>query len=370
MSIRPRIAMTLGVFALLLCLLVVPSVAEEPVRVRMGVLPYFDYVGWSIPVEMGWDKELGLNMELVYFASEARAVEALLSKSIDVSAASILTLIPLYPKSPDLRVWMNAVQYKGNALEIRSGEFKTYYDFLDELGDEREAVRQAVEQLKGKTVVLSRAISEPFLASVLEQAGLTLNDINMIDMDQKDGAAAFIRGIGDAYRGGFPQHQKLRAMGGYEPLVENEQCGPAGLWFSSAMTLDAYLDSNYEVILKLLALHFRAARIIQERPEIALPIMGDTLREMAASDLSYEDLLETSQRYVLYATIDEAKELFHDSESLAYWELAFDYYLERRVELGQVENGTVDKEAMCVFESVLADLESNEKLMEFVKAPF
>jgi len=362
--------MILGVLAMLLCVSVVTGAAEKPVRVRMGVLPYFDYSGWSIPVAMGWDKELGLDIELMYFASEARASEALLSRSIDVSAGSILTLIPLYAKAPDLRVWMNAVQYKGNMLEVRSGEFKTYRDFLQELGDQKEAVRRAVEQLKGKTILLSRSINEPFLASVLEQGGLTLKDVIMMDMDQKDGAAAFIRGVGDAYRGGLPQHKKLRAMGGYEPLVENEQCGPAGLWFSSAMTLDDYLNNNYEVVLKLLALHFRSARMIRENPETALPIMGDYLRKAAAADLTYEDLLETSGKDVLYATIGEAKELFYDSESLAFWERAFDYYLDMRIELGQVKEGEVDKEEMCVFLSMLADLENNEELMEFVNAPF
>ena len=76
-------------------------------KVKIAVLPYFDYTLFVAAKELGYDKEMGLEFELIPFTLENQAVQALLNGSIDVAQGALGSFVPLIPQAPNLRVIMN-----------------------------------------------------------------------------------------------------------------------------------------------------------------------------------------------------------------------------------------------------------------------
>ena len=146
--------------------------------------------------------------------------------------------------------------------------------------------------------------------------------------------------------------------------------GPAGLWFSNAAVPEAYLVKNKDVVLKLSALAYRTARYMREKPKEALPIMGELLKEHAASDFSYEDLKDMADRYVFYATLEESKEKFLNPKSLSYWRKSAEYQLNKRIEIGDLKKGDVDLDKLVAFDTTMKELENSPELMKFINKPF
>lgn len=343
---------------------------QDYIKVRYGVIPYFDYTAWPIATELGWDHELGLDIELVKILDDPKASAALSRGDIDASGGCIGVIVAVFPRTPEVRFFNNGVQFKGFAIEIREGEYKTYKDFRAEGLSEEEAIRAAVSQMKGKTLITQIPTYDTAIAQTLEQAGLTLDDIERIDMEQALGAVAFIRGTADFYQGGFPQHLKLRKAGGYVPLVEADQMGLASLWFSNNETTERYYKEHKDVIIKLNAIWYRMVRLMHEHPEAALPLMGKLLNDITASDFDYDYLKLMFDNFVYFAPMKVVEEEFLNPGSRTYYARFVDYMIKYREKEGDIPKGTVRVKDMSITEEVHMYMTGDTELMDWLNKPF
>lgn len=339
-------------------------------KVRFGILPYFDYCAWPIATELGWDKELELELEFVKFIDDPTAAAAISRGDVDCSGACIGVIVATFPQTPNVRFFNNGVQYFGNCIECRKGEYKTYKDFRVEGLSEKDAIRVAISQMKGKTIISQKGVFDVCIAQALEQVDLSMDDINFIDMEQAIGAAAFMRGTGDFYKGGFPQHLKLRKTGKFVPLVEAGQMGLAGLWFSNNETSEEYYKAHKDIVIKLNAIWFRMVRLMHEHREASLPLMGRLLNKVASANFNYEDVEFLFDHFVKFVPMEEVKKKFLNPESPSYYKRFIDYMIEFREAEGIYPKGLVKAEDMSIIEEVQMAMESNEELMNWINKPF
>ena len=351
--------------------LVIGFALAQTVTVRMATLPYFDYMGFVGAEALGLDEEMGLDLEFVPFPLESPAIQALARGSIDVGQGALGSLVPLLPQAQDIRVVLNNVQFKGFVFVGREGGTATFEDLLAQHGGDFDAAQQAtLQQFEGKTILLVRSSFEGILKASLEQVGLTLEDVEVLDFqNDAQAAAAFLRGTGDLYTGSLPQQIRILREPGFVAVAGNEVLGPAGLWFSNTFVTDAYLEENRDTVLRLNAVYYRFMRYLHEAPEIALPPMIDFLNEQAAAGLSYEEALYLRDEFEDFTTVEGAAERVYDENSPTYWRIAMDNFVDQNEALGNIEPGSVDADRVVVQQELFNELLANQELMDWINSP-
>jgi ABC-type nitrate/sulfonate/bicarbonate transport system substrate-binding protein len=315
--------------------------AEEPAEdevavVRVGMTPFFEYHFFTVADELGWDDELGLDLQFTWLTQSGPAIQAVANGSIDTANTCIVCNFPFYESVPNLMNFITTDQFKGFVVIGRKGEVTTYDEFLEDLGDPEEAKLATIEQFRGATWPIYRANYDPLLSATLSQAGMTLDDVEIINFpDDEKSALAMIGGTGDFYMGGLPAEINLLTnypddfvlVGGSEIL------GPAGLWYSNIAATEEWLAANEDTALKLMAMNYRYNRYILEKRDAVLPFIRDAMNEHSGTDLTVEELEVIFDNFVGPRTYQQEAADTYNPDSPYYWGNSASYYVEQSTEL-------------------------------------
>ncbi|MEU8151579.1 ABC transporter substrate-binding protein [Nonomuraea sp. NPDC048901] len=338
--------------------------------VTLGVLPFLDYVAWQATKHLGIDKTIDLQLELQQFSLEPGETAALARGTCDVASGALGSLVPLQPKTPDMRIIGTTSQFRGFAFIVRNEDGFRPYAPPAEGASPKEASRAAIAQLRGKKIVTIPSSFQATIDGTLTTAGLTEKDVTILSFDQSASAAiAFIRGEGDVFLGGLPETVRLLTganKGKYLPLVQNQQIGEAGLWYSNFATTTKMLDQRHEIVLKLIAVWYRTARYIRERPDDALGPMVDYLNRQTGGGLTLQDAKNQIPAFVYFPTLDEAKKTVYDSTSDTYWRKCFDYQAAANEKAGHVPAGFPAD--WIIAEDLFTELLGKKELVDFVNS--
>jgi ABC-type nitrate/sulfonate/bicarbonate transport system substrate-binding protein len=298
--------------------------------------PFFDYQFWAVAKEFGWDKELGLDLQFTWFSQSGPATEALARGSVDTVNTCVVCNFPFYESVPQLMDFLTVNQFKGFVVVGRKGKCKTYQEFLDELKDPEAAKKATIEQFRGTTWPEYRVNYEPLIRGMLEQAGLTLDDITIIDFpDDEKAALAMIGGTGDFYMGGLPLEtnllmnhpDKFVLVGGAEIL------GPAGLWYSQIASTKDWLDKNEDAALKIMAMSYRFNRYVNEQPERVLGIVQASINAHSGVGITLDNLKFTFDTFLEFRTYQDEQKETYNPESPLYWGRSAEYYVKQSKDL-------------------------------------
>ncbi|WDR06137.1 ABC transporter substrate-binding protein [Devosia rhodophyticola] len=170
----------IGLAAVTMATIITPASAAE--RLRVGYLSFLTFGGISVAEEKGWFKDAGLDVELILFASGPPLLEAMASGSIDVGAlGGVPTIRTVATNLFPIRILAPVADVSGTLNIVSTNDIKTIAD------------------LKGKNVSVPwGTTAHLLLAQALEQNGLTMDDVNLIQMESIDGQAAFVAGRLDA----------------------------------------------------------------------------------------------------------------------------------------------------------------------------
>jgi ABC-type nitrate/sulfonate/bicarbonate transport system substrate-binding protein len=297
-----------------------PVVSSEPLTIRFGNLPYLDYGPWIVAEKMGYLEEQGIQLETTMFEVEQPEIEAMLGNSIDAGAGADSPLILLAPQAKDtvLMVSVHSL-FTGYSIMGRPGEVKTYDEFVAEGKTNQEALAAACEQLRGKTIILPGGASfYPVLDTCLGYAGLTKEDLEIIDMDPVEGAAAFLQGTGDFYSDGLPQRFRLEQEGMVN-VVTGVQMGGGAMDTAGLYVTRTFYDENRAAVYGLLKAWYKAVDYIKSDPDAAIPIMVDWINEQSGAGMTKEDARRFLEDLVLFPTYDEVNDWFFSEGSAYYW---------------------------------------------------
>lgn len=295
-------------------------VPAEPITIRFGNLPYLDYGPWIVAEKMGYLEEQGIKLETTMFEVEQPEIEAMLGGSIDAGAGADSPLIMLAPKAKDTVVMVSVHSlFTGYSIMGRPGEAKTYEEFIAEGKTENEALAAACEQLKGKTIILPGGASfYPVLDTCLGYAGLTKEDLEIIDMDPVEGAAAFLQGTGDFYSDGLPSRFRLEQEGMVN-VVTGVQMGGGAMDTAGLYVTKSFFAENPKAVYGLLKAWYKAVDYIKTEPDSAIPIMVDWINEQSGAGMTKEDAQRFLTDLVLFPTYDEVNAWFFTDGSAYYW---------------------------------------------------
>ena len=310
--------------------------AQEPTVVRVGMTPFFDYQFFSVAKEYGWDKELGLDLQFEWLTQSGPSIQALANGSLDTVNTCVVCNYPFYESVPEMQNFLTVNQFKGFVVIGRIGQSRTYEELLAEHGSADQAMKAAIEQLKGKTFPVYLANYQPLITAVLEQAGMSFEDVQTINFaDDEKAALAFISGEGDFYIGGLPSEINLlmnhsdqfQLIGGAEIL------GPAGLWYSNVASTEDWLAANEDTALKITAMSYRYNRFVQEKIDVILPIVVKAMNDHSGVGTDAKSLKFIFDEFLEFRTYQQDGDTTYNPDSPLSWENSAKYYVAKSAEL-------------------------------------
>lgn len=279
-----------------------PTIPPAPlVTVRINGGPLYPYNLWAASKELGIAEELNIELDIVGQAFFPAA--ALQRGELDVIASCPTCTFAVYESIPGFRNWITAYQWRGFQVigrqdpETDGPVHKPWLDFyVGAGGDPGMANREFAASLAGRSFAIWDPGSLPALTALLDQGGLTLDDVEIIGAADAEGAAtAFLDGQGDYHIGdSMEMHQMLVSPDLRDRFVSAapyRAFGPAGLWYNTFASTQDWLDANEETALRMIAIWYRTIRYLHNRTGSVLPPMHEAVRRAGGQLVSDEVLI-------------------------------------------------------------------------------
>lgn len=210
-----------------------------------------------------WGEEHGVEIEQIKFPSGSEAFEALLSGEVGVSNGGSGRLITIAAKRPDAISLVAKWQYGGSR-----------YSVLVPKGSDITSA----EQLKGKTVAVDNGSGAYTLFVIwLEQHGLSLDDINVIQTKVSDIGAALQSGSADVGVAWEPTASLLTTMDLADRIDTLDSAGESPNFL---IVNKEWASENREDVVAFLEAAVDVGELVQEDPETA----GEMAAEVAAGE--------------------------------------------------------------------------------------
>ena len=242
-----------------------PAEQFETVDLRVAYMPNMGSNSLlATAINAGFFEEMGLNVTLTEFQGGPQEIAAMASGDIDISQ----------------------IGHGAHALCIE-GQAKIFHLDCTSLADAVVANTDkgisSIADLKGKTIGVSSGTSaEIILNLALESAGLTQDDVTLVEMDANGMVSAMVSGGVDACATWSPSTMTIaNALGDKAlTLATNNDYVDTVTFPSSFITTDAFAEANHDVLVRfsralLKAQDYRAANIEEVAKWVAKQCKAD-----------------------------------------------------------------------------------------------
>lgn len=212
----------------------------EPVTLNVAYMPNYGSL-WSIEnaIAQGYLEEEGITVNLVEFQDGPTIIAAMESGSIDIG----------YIGQGAHKLCINGQADIFALSHISNGDAVIASEGIS-----------SIEELKGKKVAYaSGTSSEDILLNTLNKAGLTIDDIEAIDMDAPSIVTAMLSGSVDAAAAWSPSSLEiLDQLEGATKLTDNLTFADQTVSLASWIALPDYADENKDVLVRFTRALFKA----------------------------------------------------------------------------------------------------------------
>ncbi len=298
---------------LCVCLLAIGSAstafAAAPVKMRSAWMDEHEtFLVWYAK-EKGWDKEEGIDLELLYFDSGMAQLNALPAGEWVVCGTGAVPAM------------MGNLRYDTYVIAIGNDESYTNgvlvrpnSPILKTKGYNKDypEVYGHPDDVRGKTILATTVSSAHFaLSHWLRVLGLTDADVVIKNMDQAQALAAYTTGIGDAVALWAP-HMYIGEQKKWTIAATPNAC-KVGL--PIALIADKkFADANPELITKFLRVYLRAVNMLQKEPlESFVPEYRRFFLEWAGKSYSEEMALKDLQTHPVF-NLEQQLAMFDSSK--------------------------------------------------------
>ncbi len=208
--------------------------------------------------KQGWDKEAGLDVNMLLFSSGPAQMEALPSKQWQLGATSSAGYL------------VGAIRHNVYevATNINEGLIQGIYARPDHplfkikgYNPEYPEVYGSPETVKGMTILYTSQTNVHYIVGKwLVILGLTEKDVKLVNMDQPSAIPAFEKGVGDAVALWAPFTYSAESRGWGAVVM-----GDTSKAYTTSMYVGdrAWCDKNPEVVAKFLRVHYRVVDVIR-----------------------------------------------------------------------------------------------------------
>lgn len=284
-----------------LAALLAGTVHGQATDINLGYSGWTGFAPLTLARDAGIFERNGLNVTLSKIPQASRHL-AIASGDIQCAATTVETWIAWNANGvPVTQIFQLDKSYGADGIAVR-GDVESF------------------EDLRGKTVAASAPGTSPYflLAWMLNENGMTMRDVRVVNLEPGPAAQAFVAGQNDA------------AMS-YEPYLTTIRDAPdAGKILATTLDYPAvmdtvgctpeFLEANPDAARALAQSYFEALEMIEAEPERSYEIMGADVNQTpeqfraSASNLRWQDR--------------EANKTFFEGEWLEFSEAAADLLLE------------------------------------------
>lgn len=281
-----------------------PAAAGDTALPDLGTLqiayvPIMDFAPFFVAADKGYFAAQGLTVELQSVRNVDEMIAPLATGKVDMTAMAVTTgFLNAMNQKLDFRIVAGDDDPKAT---VDDTPFLVVSKALADSG----AVTK-VADLAGRKIAINLRGSalEYLLAKGLEQAGLTLNDVEMVTIPGGQMLAAMENGAVDGAVAGILNIQKMISEGVAVPLLNNADVVESGAGGGVVFGQRLLDPANREVGIRLLVAFFQAARYLNdggwEDPEVIASLATYTGMDAALIEQSPHGV------YAVNGEIDEA----------------------------------------------------------------
>ena len=230
----------------------------EPVTLRVAVSSWVGYGPLWLAEERGFFDEEGVAVDLSLIEVSADRITAMQADRLDASATTVDT-------------WtLFAAQGAGLVQVLATDESAG--------GDGIVAKQEiaSIADLAGKSVAVQSASTSQFLlANALDEAGLSLDDLNLLDMSSGDAGAAFVAGQVDAAVTWQPWLSTARETDFGHLLLDTKET--PGLIVDTVAFRPQFVAEHPEAVAAFVRGYYRAVEDLEANPDEANAIMAESI---------------------------------------------------------------------------------------------
>ena len=208
----------------------------EPATVRVAYMPNLGSAGsLFVGIEQGYFEEVGLTVETFEFQGGPAEIAAMASGDIDIS---------------QIGHGAHSLCIQGQAVIFQMDHTTSLSDVV--VGNRSHGI-ETIEDLAGKTVAVSSGTSsEIILQQALARAGMSMDDINTVEMTVDGMTTAMVSGQIDAAASWSPNTITLQnALGDdYVDLGTNADFLDTAIFPSSYICTPQYAEENHDILVR------------------------------------------------------------------------------------------------------------------------
>jgi ABC-type nitrate/sulfonate/bicarbonate transport system substrate-binding protein len=149
------------------------------------VLPYLDHTYAIVGKELGWFKDVGIDLQIKEVPVE-QIVPALTRHEVDVCSTPPGIIMAAWDSAPTLVTFVFGNMFTGYAIMAQpAGNYHSYSELVSQGAAPADAAAIAVGQMRGKTFAYPPEDAiRPFIDLSLARARLTLDDLKTVSTRQ------------------------------------------------------------------------------------------------------------------------------------------------------------------------------------------
>ena len=257
----------------------------EPFSIRVGTMPYYASVPVQVIMDEGLDKKYGFEMTVLNFASGGPMAEALGAGEWDAGpiGAGGMTAIPNYNAYLiyDVESAMDGAWIMARADSDIVAAGNTISDFPDVIGDSNS--------VRGKKILGTIGnISHYMAIDYVEKMGLTMDDVEFLNMETSNVYTAFVSGEGDIACMGSPTAAMKLMDEGYVRIGGLLQQGQPQ---QDCMLLsEDYYKNNRDKAVAFMAAWLEASEMLNADIDYEVEMCSKFYSAQGRSDFTEEDV--------------------------------------------------------------------------------
>lgn len=288
---------------------------EGLTKVSLGMVTWPDFMLFYLADEKGIFEKNGLDVDIQEFSSTTDNSNAFIAGNLDFCTYASGETISPYANGGDLKVVILADKSNGCEGLVATSDIKS------------------IKDLKGKTVATQYcSVDHMFLLTLLEDNGMSIDDINMVDMTIENAGNAFVAGQCDAACIWDPYFSQAKSSGG---TVLYSTADNPDLISDVVATSSKMIEEKPEVVEAMVRSYYEAVEYWKEHPEEANEFMAKKM------DVSVEEF-EAQMNGLIVPDAKEALKAFTEAEDYSYWG-----YTQNTVEKFMNELGVIDTDVDC-----------------------
>ena len=284
-------------------------------EVTLGTTSWSTNMFFYLAQDQGFFEANGVDVTIQDFSSTTESTNAFIGGQIDFCTFASSETISPFSQSDDFSIVLMTDKSNGSEGLVATSDI------------------QSIEDLAGKTVAAQLySVDHMFLLTLLDEHGMSEDDINIVDMSIQEAGSAFIAGQCDAACIWDPYFSQAIEAGGNALFSSADAPDLITDVLAASKTL---CEENPEAVTGVVKSFFDAVDYWQENTDEANAAMGEHL---GVSAEEFADQIEG----LLIPTEEEVIEAFTEAEDYSYWGYTQNTVRDFMYELGVLESNDFD----------------------------